>query len=507
MKPTLLTTSLLSAVLFSSCVPDVDVDKFNSVHYGGEWGIPLLNASISLEDVLAEDSLFTIDPNGGLRIIYESDSLIGFSIDDFASIPSQDPIETSVPMDIPSLSISSALGTIGGAKFKQLRIRDGILNFDVENNLSDTVELQVVINNADIAGSTFAVNITAPVGTSSTNVSVAGLDIDLSNNNTTENYLSFDINVLNNGGSQPGESVNLSMTYTDLLVGRAVGYFGQRSVNIPSGSFQLGVEAFENFLNGLYLADPTVELIVSTNVGLPLQLDIDMDGINSANNVEGLGLSPIQINGPQTIGNFDTTRIIIDNTTSNIVDFIANVPNTVLYSGAGIMNPQGETGNDNFVTADGKMQVGLRLDLPLSLRTQNLIFQEDITELNFGGLKEQTDIIEELTLVFRIENEFPFDADLKLDFYDANNNLTDSVFLDLFDAADVDGNGRSTGYKVTLEEEVLTGNKIQRLLSSERLRLTVTLNTTNNGNTTVTIYEDYDIQVRLGVKAKLDYDL
>lgn len=507
MKPSYLTTSLLSLVLLAGCVPDVDVDKFSDLNYGGEWGVPLVNASISLSDVLAEDTLFTIDPDGGLRIIYESDSLIGFSIDDFASIPSQDPIETTVPLDIPSLSISSSLGTIAGAKFKQLKIRDGSLSFTVENTLSDTVELQVVINNADISGTTFAVNVVAPAGTSTTNVSVAGLDIDLSNNGTTENYLSFDINVLNNGGSQPGESVNLSITYQELLVGRAVGYFGQRSVNIPSGSFQLGVEAFENFLNGLYLADPTVELIVTTNVGLPLQLDVDMDGINTNNNVEELGLNPIMINGPQNVGDFDTTSIVIDKNSSNIVDFIANVPNTILYSGQGIMNPQGETGTDNFVTADGEMQVGLRLDLPLSLRTQNLIFQQDLTDLNFGGLSEDTDIVEKLTLVFRIENEFPFDADLKLDFYDQNDVLTDSVMLDLFDAADVDIDGRSTGYKVTLEEEVLTGNKIQRLLESSRLRMTVTLNTTDNGNTTVTIYEDYDIKVRLGVKAKLDYDL
>lgn len=507
MKATYLTTSLLSLLLLSGCMPDVDVDKFSDLNYGGEWGIPLVNASITLSDVLAEDTLFTVDPDGGLRIIYESDSLIGFSIDDFASIPSQDPIETTVPMDIPSLSISSSLGTIAGAKFKLLRIRDGVLSIEVDNALSDTVELQVVINNGDINGNTFAVNVVAPVGVSTTNVSVADLEIDLSNNGTTENYLSFVINVLNTGGAAAGESVDMSITYEDLLVGRAVGYFGQRTVNIPSGSFQLGVEAFENFLNGLYLADPRIELIVSSNVGLPLQLDLDMDGISTSNSVESLGLNPITITGPQTLGDYDTTRIIIDNSTSNIVDFIANVPNTILYSGQGIMNPQGETGIDNFATADGEIQVGLKLDLPLSLRTQNLIFQQDLTDLNFGGLSEQADIVEELSLVFYIENEFPMDADLKLEFYNQNDLLTDSVKLDLFDAASVDANGRSTGYRITQEEEVLTGNKIQRLLESTRLKMTVTLNTTNNGNTVVTIYEDYDIQVRLGVKAKLDYDL
>ncbi|NVK28711.1 MAG: hypothetical protein HWE14_11740 [Flavobacteriia bacterium] len=506
MKVTTYLTSLLFAAVLISCVPDIDTDKFSNYTYRGEWGIPLINSRVSLEDVLAEDTLFTIDPDGGLRIIYESDSVFGFAIDDFAAIPSQDPLETTVPLDVPSLSVNTALGTIGGAKFKQLRIREGTLTLEVDNPTANTVDLSVTINNADIAGQTFSINLNATPGISSQTVDISGLDLDLSNNGVTENYLSFDIDILSNGGAAAGQTVDLALTYEELLVGRAVGYFGQRSVSVPSGNIKLGVEAFENFLNGLYLADPTIELIVASNVGLPLQLDLDLDGVNSAGQLEALGLGAINITGPATIGPYDTTNIVIDRNTSNIVDFIANVPNTILYSGAGIMNPQGETGVDNFITADGEMTVGLRIDLPLALRTQNLIFQQEIGNLDFGGLTEQTDAVEELTLKFHVENEFPFDADMKLEFYQ-NDVLTDSVLLDLFDAAPVDQNGRSTGYEITDEDEVLSGDKINRLLQADRLVMTITLNTTNNGNTTVKLYEDYDILVKLGVDAKLNYDL
>ncbi|KAB2814404.1 hypothetical protein [Phaeocystidibacter luteus] len=506
MKVTTYLTTLLSAAVLLSCMPEIDTDKFTNYTYRGEWGIPLVNSRVSLQDVLAEDTLFTIDPDGGLRLIYESDSVFGFAIDDFAAIPGQDPLETTVPLDVPSLNVSTSLGTIGGAKFKQLRIREGSLKLEVDNPTANSVDLSVTINNADISGQTFSINLTATPGISSQTVDVAGLDIDLSNNGLTENYLSFEIDILSNGGATAGQTVDLALTYEELLVGRAVGYFGQRTVAVPSGNFQLGVEAFENFLNGLYLADPTIELVVSSNVGLPLQLDLDLDGVSTAGQLESLGLAAINITGPSVIGNYDTTNILIDRTTSNIVDFIANVPNTILYSGAGIMNPQGETGTDNFITADGEMQVGLRIDLPLALRTQNLIFQQEIGNLDFGGLTEQTDAVEELTLKFHVENEFPFDADMKLQFYQ-NDVLTDSVLLDLFDAAPVDGNGRSTGYQITDEDEVLSGDKINRLLQADRLVMTITLNTTNNGNTTVKLYEDYDILVQLGVDAKLNYDL
>lgn len=501
----LLTPLLLATVL--GCAPDIDTDKFQNFQYRGEWSIPLLNSRVSLEDILVEDTLFTVDPDGALRLIYESDSLIGFSIDDFANVPSQDPIVTTVPMDVPSFSVSSSLGTIGGAEFKTLRIREGELNFEVTNALSATVELLVVINNATINGSTFQVSLVAPVGTSQQTVSVAGLEMDLSDGGTTTNYISFDIQVVNNGGAPAGSTVDLSMTYQDLLFGRAVGYFGQRSINVPTGNFELGVQAFENFLDGLYLDDPTIDLIVSTNVGLPLQLDLDMDGINTSGDLEPLGLNSIQISGPSVIGDYDTTVVRIDKNTSNIVDFIANVPNTILYSGSGIMNPQGQTGTDNFVTADGEMQLGLRLDLPLALRTQNLVFEQLIEDIDFGGMEEATDPIEKLILKFHVENEFPLDADLKLRFLDDNNAATDSVSLDLFDAAPVDANGRSTGYQITVEEETITGAKIERLIRSKKLELIVTMNTTNNGNTTVVLYDDYDIRVKLGVQAKLQYDL
>lgn len=506
MKVANLTSKLLLVTLLTGCMPDIDTDKFNDLSYNGEWGVPLVNTRVSLSDVLADDSLFTIDPDGGLRIIYETDSLAGFSIDDFAEIPQQAPIETQVPLDIPSLSISSGLGTLGGAKFKELVIRDGILSFTVDNPEANPVELGVTINNASIGGQVFSVNLVCPPGVSTTSQSVAGLELDLSNGGTTINYLSFDIAVVNNGGAAAGATVDLSLGYQDLKAGRAVGYFGQRSVAVPSGSFELGVQAFENFLNGLYLADPTLELIVASNVGLPLQLAVDLDGINTAGHVEPLGLSAINIPGPSVIGTYDTTRVVIDNTTSNIVDFIANVPNQIIYSGEGIMNPQGETSVDNFITADGEMQLGLRMDLPLALRTKNLIFEQELADLDFGGISEQSESVESLTLRFHVENEFPFDADLKLDFYQ-NGILTDSVNLDLFDAAPVDANGRSTGYMVTTEETELTQLKIQRLLGAEKMVMTIRLNTTNEGNTTVKIYEDYDILVRLGIKAKLNYDL
>lgn len=500
-------TSLFVVAVAASCAPDIDTNKFSNVTYNGEWVVPLINSTVSLEDVLAEDTLFTVDPDGGLRIIYESDSLVGFSIDDFASIPTQDPTVTTVPLDVPSISISSSLGTVANAEFKELVIRDGKLMFEIDNSLSGTVDLRVTINNATIGGQVFQVNVNAPSGVSNTEVSVAGLELDLSNNGTTTNYISFDVEVINNGGANPGETVDLSMTYADLLAGRAVGYFGQRAVNVPAGNFNLGVQAFENFLNGLYLDNPTIELIISSNVGLPLQLDIDMDGVNSAGQLEQLGLDPILINGSTQIGQYDTTNVVIDRNTSNIVDFIANVPNTILYSGQGIMNPAGNTGTDNYITADGEMQVGLRLDLPLALRTQDLIFVQNINDLDFGGLSDETDAVERLTLIFNVENEFPFDADMKLRFYDNTDALTDSVLLDLFDAAPVDGNGRSTGYAVTREEEVLSGAKIGRLLQAKRIEMIITLNTTNNGNTTVKLYEDYDIKVKLGAKAKLNYDL
>lgn len=495
------------ALVAWSCQPDIDLDKFNDLQYRGEWEIPLLQSSVNLEDILVNDSLFTVDPDGGLRVIYEEDSLFGFTIDDFTKVPSQDPIQTTVPLDLPSLSVSSSLGTIGGAKFKSFRVRDGQLNFTVDNALSNTVELRVTINNATISGNTFQIDITAPVGVSTNSASVAGLELDLSNGGTTENYLSFTIEVINNGGSAPGETVDLSLTYEDLTFGNAIGFFGQRAVNVPSGNFDLGIGAFESFINGLYLDNPTIDLIISTNVGLPLKLNVDLDGVNSAGYLESLGLDPIVISAPATVGNFDTTHVIVDNTTSNIVDFIANVPSTILYSGSGEMNPDGETGVDNFVTADGKMQVGVKLDLPLELRTQNLIFQQDIEDLDLGGLNEAENPVEKLTLRFNVQNEFPLDADLKLYFLDASKAITDSVNLDLFDAAPVDANGRSTGYSTTIDEVALSASKIDRLLSAKTIRLVVTMNTTNNGNTTVKIYNDYDVKVALGIRAKLQYDL
>lgn len=490
-----------------SCQPNLDFDKFNSVQYNGEWEMPLVNANLSIEDILVEDTLFTVDPDGGLRIIYENDSLFGFSIEDFTKVPNQDPLSTLVPLDLPTITAATSMNTLGGAKFKTFTVKNGDLRFTTSSSLVDTVKLSLTINNATLNGSVFQTNINAPTGNHTSTVDISGLMLDLTNGGTTQNYLSFTIAVVDKGSAPLGSTIDLELQYENLTCENAVGYFGSRRVNIPSGDISLGIGAFEKFLNGLYLENPLIDLIITSNVGLPFGLNLDLDGVNGSGNVTSLGLDTINMAGPSFVGDYDTTHVIINKNTSNIVDFISNVPNTILFSGNGTMNPNGETTTDNFITADGEMYLGLKMDLPLELRTQNLVFHQTIDSVDFGGLADQDNPVEKLTMFFKVENEFPLDASLKLIFKDLQGVSTDTVILNLFSAAPVDANGRSTGYAFSSEAVELTSAKIDHLIHAKSLLIEAVMNTSNNGNTVVKIYEDYDVKVHVGMKVKLKYDV
>ena len=203
-------------------------------------------------------------------------------------------------------------------------------------------------------------------------------------------------------------------------------------------------------------------------------------------------------------GDWDTANYILDRNTSNIVDFIANIPESIVYAGELVVNPDGKGPIDNFIQNDGKMYIGLKLDLPLELRTQDMLLEQDIYDIDFGVSDEDADMVEKLVLHFKVTNGFPFDADLKMIFRDSVQTALDSVEVSLLTSASVNAQGRVTSPTISRSEIAFDKDKIDNLLKSRQITLRVLLNSYNNGQDIVKIYTDYDINVALGLETKLN---
>jgi hypothetical protein len=507
---------MLIPLLFS-CVKELDFDNLDELEYRGQWVLPIINADLTLGDVVAGDSTFTADPDGGIRIIFEEDSIFGASIAEFVAIPDQDPQEIPFVAGSPAVNLEFELGTLGaGEQLKRIELSKGLLKWTVDNPVSNPVQFELAILNATLNGDTAKFVLSAnTMGLDTGSIDISGLDFDLTQGNLGYNNLKYRTQILNDGGAPIGTSYKSTVQLVNIVLDEAVGYFGDRSVNLPSLIQNTNISGFENILNGLRIENPTIDLKIVGNVGLPFAVETDMDGINKNGSVLPLSIPTLVYNAPVNQGDWDTSRLTINKANSNIVDFISNVPDNIAFAGKINLNPNGNTGTDNFITQNGEMYVGVRIDIPLEIKTQDLIVEQLISDFNLDFDEEQSNAIEKLKMHFKVTNGFPFDANLQLEFIDVVDDgagnftaiVTDSVNVDLLTSAIVDGSGRVETPTVSRSEIEFNQANIQNLLDADRLNIRVTLNSYNNGNDLVKLYTDDFINIIAGIDVKLKVKL
>ncbi len=479
----------------------------DSFKYSGNWAVPLIHTRLNLGNLVNKDSMVSSDPDGLIHIIYREDSLFSQSVYEYTKIPEQDPVNTTFTVGNPSISISTNLGTFGGAKMKNITVSSGKLAWQTSTASITAIEIYVKLLNTTLADNVATFNIIASPGQNSGVIDIAGLHFDLTQGNPAYNNLGFEIGLVNAGSAPNGTPVDLELKFQDMAIGQAVGYFGNRKMNLPSGMVPTNLSILSNLSGGLYLANPQIKIFTRSNIGLPLKLSPDIIGVNEKGNVVDLALLPYNFTGALSLGAYkiDTFEINVQN--SQIDDFIANVPSNIIFSGEVILNPNGEPGYDNFITNDGKLLVGLEVDLPLELKTENLTIEQTIYNLDFGVEQDEIDFVEELSLGFRVENGFPLDSDLHFYFQDSTGTVIDSSYIAIFDAATVDGAGNVISPAKGDRYLVFTKNTIKNILKTDDIRIKVVLNTSNGGQQVVRLLTDYYIDFIIGVKVKMNYNL
>jgi hypothetical protein len=272
-----------------------------------------------------------------------------------------------------------------------------------------------------------------------------------------------------------------------------------------------GISGFENILSGLYVANPSIELKLYGNVGVPFSVVPDMDGISKSGAVTALSVPDIVYNSPANPGDWDTSKTVIDRDNSNIVDFISKVPNTISFAGKIKVNPNGNTGALNHIDNTQMMRMDVKMEIPLEIKTNDLVLENWIHQVDWGLSEDEKDILEKLALHFKVTNGFPLDANLDLVFYDTTGTgdlvPLDSVNMDLLTSAQVDAQGRATTPTVSRTVREFSSENIQNLLSSSKIRMKITLNTANNGQTVVKLYTTDYVNIAIGVQTKLNYNL
>ncbi len=498
---------MFCGLLVAACSRDkIDFDLLDDIRLSPGLQLPLVKAHLSLGDLVKEDSLIRVDDDNLISIAYSQDSLFGFSALQFVEIPEQDPTPVPVRVGDPPFDLGIAMGTLAGSELSLAHFETALLRYTINTPTPVTtdVEFTLTIQNATFNGSTFEHVFVLPANSISfdDSLDISGIQFDLSNNGTQINYLAIKMEITDEGAAPIGHDFFNTIQLTNLSLLEANGFFGDKVINIPSGQFDFDISSLNDLSDGFQLANPSIRLITASSMGVGLQFKPDFFGVNGTGTVAGLKASQYQIPKATSSTILDTTVITIDKTNSEIVEFLANLPKLVTYGGQAQMNPAGR--DANFISKNARLNIGLEIDIPLEISASNLVIEETINDVQISS-SEEVDAIESLSLFFRTTNGFPFDVDLDIAFLDENDAVLETVQIPLLDAASTNASGRVNQSSSSEYDVVFEDNAIKGLLNAKKIRITGRLNTTNNGQTIVKMYTDYELDVQIATQTKVNY--
>ncbi len=504
----LLLPALLGVALIYSCQrTEIDFDQINDLSLKPGLEVPLINAHLDLQDLAEKDSNLVVNPDQSLSVYYRNDSLYQISSLELVKIPTQDAQSFPLSTAVNPASFQLDMGTIQGVELYSTTFSAGKLKVDLRSpgyNRAAQVELEVS-NATNGQGDTLLISLNLPAGDTvvSQLIDLGGTTFDFTNGTPGGfNDIGLRLQIMNGADFSPSESFELVVELQELVLQNTTGFFGERKVALPAGNFDFDMSGVKDFVNGFTLSNPQLALTAKSEVGIPIEISTDIKGVNAENAIVDLDEEPALIQGapdPQTPVN---SRLEFNKQNSNIVDFLAFLPNKILYGGMVQLNPAGR--GVNFIDASSKVTVGVEVDVPLEVSIDNMSLSETIA---FNTIAENPDAIEELTLIFRSANGFPLDLNLQLELLDSvTEEVIDDFSLQLLTAAPVDGSGRAVTRSHREERLKVTPALLESFRRSRKMRLTATVNTDPQVDF-VKFYSDYALDIRVAAIAKLKLNL
>jgi len=319
---------LLCFAIFSACQePEVlDVSP--------EFAIPLINSSLSIQDILNQantGNIVTVGSDNFITLNYEDD-LFGTDTVNLISIPAFTvpqliPVQ-SVPVPFPSNMDIDKIELKGGKMY---------VNFDIPATATGNVTTIITLT-----------NFTAPDGTTATfttttNGSVAhqdsfdltDYDIDFTSGNFTSSYTATD------GNSLPTTLSSFLIDFPSLDYDYVEGYFGNQSFTIPLQ--ELSIDLFEQWKDGkVVFTEPKIRLRFDNSYGFPLRVNFDtLQAITRDQgnfDIVSFGLVDRNLNYPQLSerGQEKRTNVNLNKDNSNMIEAFEAAPFGLRYQFSGL---------------------------------------------------------------------------------------------------------------------------------------------------------------------------
>ncbi len=526
---------LIALTLQYSCIEkELDFDSIKTQKWNSEWAMPLVNSTLMLEDFLNDSSgIINEDPDGLITLVYESEELVSVRADEVAEIPDQVNEELKV-FDLPVIppGISAEIPLVfsfpfeldeEGLRIDSIIFNQGSYNVTVSTDINrDVLDVELTVpnflqlsNNEPLQISMSLDNPQGTTITGDTTIDLSMYRLVFDEPFADTNYVYIHALIHFTGDDNPLNNpyfLQLNNDFSELEFGKFFGYAGERTVQmsdtIEVDIFNVNDEGYFSFGPGS--VNMTVE--VENSFGLPVILDLETikayrtgfepDSVDVYIFGEG-NPSLVEINSPAPgqIGETLNTTIVSDN--SNFHEALEISPDKIFVDIIGLLNSDNNPSISNFILDTSKISASMALELEL-FGSINGYTIADTIDFNIDNL----DNIESLLFAVDIENGFPINAVVQLEFVDSLYQVVHTLLPDgeqLMTAADVSGppDYRVTNPSSKITEIVLNKEELGQLEEARQILIKAVLTTTENQ--VVKIYSDYSIGLELGAKVGIGF--
>lgn len=271
------------------------------------------------------------------------------------------------------------------------------------------------------------------------------------------------------------------------------GYFWMKDpITSDKLSYDIPREIIENELlknSNLLFSNPILELNATTNIGIPLALDVH--NIYAVKNGEEYHATfndnsslKVEFNRPAQPYDSASTKLILNRDNGSLHTLLSVLPEQINIDYSVSTVYQEESESWHFLTMPIEANVDVMAMVPLQFDpTSNFVYNDtidaDLSSLVEDGTLENIEI-DTVDLYLDIANRLPVNTNLKLVYLDENDQIITESKIFKITSAEVDVEGRVTN--ATNETIVLStnGESINDVLNTKKIILALSLESRDN---------------------------
>ena len=463
-----------------------------------------------------ENDIFSYGVEEVLEFPTQTNQNLTISIGNFPGIP-----YGSIPVN--PIDISEVFSVDAGdpnIKLSELQLNANI-DFALTNPLNTAIDLTITFPGITEGGT--VVTRTYPVAANAINqpetITLTNAIISFKTPYSTNNEIDIDFSVFINDNATSTISgsgdIGVDLTVQNIDFTYAMGDFGQQTIDIGTGSFDMEVDFWDDVDGEYRFTNPKIHMHLRNSVGVPFAINANITGFSSSGTSQDLNPLPLQpVNYPKTLADVQDApneeTITYDKDNSDIVDLMALPPSDRLdYFGNVSLNPNvvDIATEPNIISSSSRIDADIEIEIPLEFTATNLTLKDTIDDIDI----KDADKVMNAAVVITAENGYPLDVTLQsIQLTDANYDVIDEIVDNkVIDAALVYTSGPMTGevdpdsIKEVSHEIELTQTQIANLNQTENIIINA-LVSTENGGIPVKLKGDYELKFTISVQAQLD---